>query len=133
MELLEQAPDVNVMLLDVVMEWRMPDCASPPASVPTAAIHLKIIIRTGQPGVGPETMVARDYAIDGYLTKGEAEPHPAPSGGDRRVASNADGKAPDVPVQWSHGARPTAPRAAPDEPDRYPGRGANRRPARHRR
>ena len=68
--LLEQRPDVNVMLLDVVME-------TADAGLRVAAgiradgryPDLKIIIRTGQPGSAPETMVARDYAIDGYLTK----------------------------------------------------------------
>lgn len=68
--LLEERPDVNVMLLDVVMETA--DAGLRVASRIRADGRfpdLKIIIRTGQPGSAPETMVARDYAIDGYVTK----------------------------------------------------------------
>ncbi len=63
-----------VALIDVVMET---DSAGLDLCRYVRANHsssLRIILRTGQPGVAPEEMVLNDYDIDFYLSKSEATP-----------------------------------------------------------
>ncbi|MGH9157296.1 MAG: response regulator [Acidimicrobiales bacterium] len=65
-------PETAVVLLDVVME-------TPSAGLDACrAIRddlgnglVRILLRTGQPGVAPERATIDDYDIDGYLAKGE--------------------------------------------------------------
>ncbi|MGI5380763.1 response regulator [Streptomyces sp. CA-251387] len=72
LEVMRCTPAVAVILLDVVME------SSEAGLHACRAIreHLenrfvRIILRTGQPGMAPEERVVQDYDIDGYLPKGE--------------------------------------------------------------
>lgn len=69
--LLEQNPDVAVVLLDVVMEAH--DAGLRFAEWMRAKGYQKqrIILRTGQPGYAPELEVIRDYDINDYREKGE--------------------------------------------------------------
>jgi CheY-like chemotaxis protein len=69
---LAQHPDIGVLLLDVVMES---DTAGLDAC---RAIReelrnpfVRILLRTGQPGVAPEQQTIDNYDIDGYLAKTE--------------------------------------------------------------
>jgi signal transduction histidine kinase/CheY-like chemotaxis protein len=64
----------HVALIDVVMETDSAGlelCRYVRASHPSS---LRIILRTGQPGVAPEETVLNDYDIDFYLSKSEATP-----------------------------------------------------------
>lgn len=71
-KILQEYPDVGVILLDVVME-------SPTAGLDLVETirgelrknHVRIILRTGQPGSAPEKDVIEQYDIDGYLAKAE--------------------------------------------------------------
>ncbi len=64
--------DIAVVLLDVVMEsvhggldlvrWIRDELSNN---------HLRIVLRTGQPGFAPEMQVVRDYDINDYKEKGE--------------------------------------------------------------
>ncbi len=64
--------DIAVVLLDVVMEsvhggldlvrWIRDDLSNN---------HVRIVLRTGQPGFAPEMQVVRDYDINDYKEKGE--------------------------------------------------------------
>jgi CheY-like chemotaxis protein len=72
LELMEQHPDIGVILLDVVMET---DTAGLDAC---RAIRerlenpfVRILLRTGQPGIAPEQQTIDTYDIDGYLAKTE--------------------------------------------------------------
>ncbi|MFI8829328.1 response regulator [Streptomyces sp. NPDC053431] len=73
LQILRVTPGVAVILLDVVME-------SSEAGLRACQIirqqhenhFVRIILRTGQPGMAPEESVVRDYEIDGYLPKVEA-------------------------------------------------------------
>jgi CheY-like chemotaxis protein len=71
-EAMRAKPDIAVILLDVVMET---DTAGLDAC---RAIRddlgnrfVRILLRTGQPGVAPERATIDDYDIDGYLPKTE--------------------------------------------------------------
>ncbi|MEZ0371521.1 MAG: hypothetical protein ACAI44_20695, partial [Candidatus Sericytochromatia bacterium] len=70
--LLQQHPDVAVVLLDVVMESNQAGL-----SLVDYIRHnlnndvVRIIVRTGQPGEAPETRVLEDYKIDDYRLKTE--------------------------------------------------------------
>lgn len=71
-EAMRAKPDIAVVLLDVVMET---DTAGLDAC---RAIRddlgnrfVRILLRTGQPGVAPERATIDDYDIDGYLPKTE--------------------------------------------------------------
>ena len=69
-ELLMKNPDTAILLLDVVMETET-------AGLDTVQYireklenrHVRIILRTGQPGQAPENMVVRSYDINDYLDK----------------------------------------------------------------
>ena len=64
----------HVALIDVVMETDQAGlqlCQYVRARLPSS---LRIILRTGQPGVAPEEVVLNDYDIDFYLSKSEATP-----------------------------------------------------------
>jgi CheY-like chemotaxis protein len=72
LDLMVQHPDIGVLLLDVVMES---DTAGLDAC---RAIReelrnpfVRILLRTGQPGVAPEQQTIDSYDIDGYLAKTE--------------------------------------------------------------
>jgi signal transduction histidine kinase len=73
--LASNAPDFfHVALIDVVMETDSAGlelCRHVRANHPSS---VRIILRTGQPGVAPEEMVLNDYDIDFYLSKSEATP-----------------------------------------------------------
>ncbi|HEV3496454.1 MAG TPA: response regulator, partial [Actinomycetes bacterium] len=71
-EAMRADPDIAVILLDVVMET---DTAGLDAC---RAIReelgnrfVRILLRTGQPGVAPERATIDDYDVDGYLPKAE--------------------------------------------------------------
>lgn len=71
-QVLAAEDDIAVVLLDVVMEtthggldlvrWIRDDLSNE---------HLRIVLRTGQPGFAPEIQVVRDYDINDYKEKGE--------------------------------------------------------------
>ncbi len=71
-ELIVERSDVAVVLLDVVMEtefvgldfvrWVRDELSNP---------HVRIVMRTGQPGFAPELQVIRDYDINDYKEKSE--------------------------------------------------------------
>ena len=63
-------PDVAVVLLDVVMETDhagLEACRAIRAENP----FVRILLRTGQPGMAPERETIDEYDIDGYLPKAE--------------------------------------------------------------
>jgi len=66
-------PDVALILLDVVMET--PDAGLrlvPVIREELGRADIRIIVRTGQPGYAPESELARNRMIDGYLMKAQA-------------------------------------------------------------
>jgi signal transduction histidine kinase/DNA-binding response OmpR family regulator len=68
-ELLAKRPDFHVALVDVVMETDeagLQLCRYIRAQCPRS---LRVILRTGQPGVAPPEVVLNDYDIDYYLAK----------------------------------------------------------------
>ena len=70
--LLEQYPDIGVVLLDVVMETDtagLEVCRSIRQDLDNQLV--RILLRTGQPGVAPEQQTIDSYDIDGYLAKTE--------------------------------------------------------------
>jgi signal transduction histidine kinase/CheY-like chemotaxis protein len=75
MALLKKEPDsFQVALVDVVMETDdagLELCKFIRAQCPSS---LRLILRTGQPGVAPEEYVLNEYDIDYYLSKSEATP-----------------------------------------------------------
>ncbi len=70
--LLQQQPQVAVVLLDVVMESQSAglDLVDQIRAQP-ALQHTRIILRTGQPGQAPELDTIRRYDINDYKTKSE--------------------------------------------------------------
>ncbi len=65
-------PDVAVMLLDVVMETSsagLDACRAIREELKNGFV--RILLRTGQPGVAPEKKTIEEYDIDGYLPKAE--------------------------------------------------------------
>ena len=69
---LEQQPDIAVVLLDVVME--RPDAGLQlvrEIREELGMIEVRIILRTGQPGYAPEIDAIRGYDINDYRTKSE--------------------------------------------------------------
>jgi len=70
--ILEHVPDIAVLLLDVVMET--PDAGLQLVHRVRRELgnhHVRIILRTGQPGYAPELEAIRDYDINDYRTKSE--------------------------------------------------------------
>lgn len=70
--ILEQQPDIAVILLDVVME--RPDAGLQlvrQIREELGMIEVRIILRTGQPGYAPEIEAIRGYDINDYRTKSE--------------------------------------------------------------
>ena len=70
--ILEQQPDIAVVLLDVVME--RPDAGLQlvrQIREELGMIEVRIILRTGQPGYAPEIDAIRGYDINDYRTKSE--------------------------------------------------------------
>ena len=69
---LQDHPDVAVILLDVVMETQDAGLTLIDMIRRELNLHLpRIILRTGQPGYAPELDAIRDYDINDYLTKNE--------------------------------------------------------------
>jgi signal transduction histidine kinase len=69
---MEENPDIAVILLDVVMETSDAGLALVKYVRETLGNNfVRIVLRTGQPGQAPEKKVIRDYAIDDYKTKTE--------------------------------------------------------------
>lgn len=69
-------PDIAVILLDVVMETNsagLDACATIREELGNR--HVRILLRTGQPGVAPEKEAIDKYDIDGYLPKAELTSH----------------------------------------------------------
>lgn len=70
--LIEQTPDIAVVLLDVVMEKGDAGLQLVRAiREELGRTDTRIILRTGQPGYAPELEVIRDYDINDYKTKAE--------------------------------------------------------------
>ncbi len=72
LKLLEQYPDIGVILLDVVMETDTAGldlCAAIRGELGNPMV--RILLRTGQPGIAPEQHTIDTYDIDGYLAKTE--------------------------------------------------------------
>ncbi|MCC2955476.1 EAL domain-containing protein [Massilia sp. IC2-477] len=70
--ILQQQPDIAVILLDVVME--RPDAGLQLVRrirEELGMIEVRIILRTGQPGYAPELEAIRGYDINDYRTKSE--------------------------------------------------------------
>jgi len=70
--LLERNPDTGLILLDVVMETDtagLDVCRAIRADLKNSLV--RILLRTGQPGVAPEQQTIESYDIDGYLAKTE--------------------------------------------------------------
>jgi CheY-like chemotaxis protein len=71
-EQLRAQPDTAVVLLDVVMESRTAGLEACRTIRGELALPLvRILLRTGQPGVAPERRVIDEYDIDGYLSKAD--------------------------------------------------------------
>jgi CheY-like chemotaxis protein len=69
-QVIQQNPDMSLVLLDVVMETV--DAGLKLVGIIRNELErndLRIILRTGQPGYAPEQLVSREFAIDGYTTK----------------------------------------------------------------
>ncbi|HVT05379.1 MAG TPA: response regulator [Thermoanaerobaculia bacterium] len=70
--ILRERPDVSVILLDVVMETSSAGLDACRAIRDDLGNHfVRILLRTGQPGIAPEKKTIEDYDIDGYLPKAE--------------------------------------------------------------
>jgi CheY-like chemotaxis protein len=72
LKVLEQYPDIGVILLDVVMESDtagLDVCAAIRRDLSNPLV--RILLRTGQPGIAPEQQTIDTYDIDGYLAKTE--------------------------------------------------------------
>lgn len=71
-KLINAAPQIDLVLLDVVMETR--DAGLVLVNElrgPMGRSDLKILIRSGQPGFEKDNTVRERYAVDGYLQKTE--------------------------------------------------------------
>lgn len=71
-QLLEQNPDTAVLLLDVVME--RDEAGLDLVKYIREELHnrfIRIILRTGQPGIAPEQSIIEEYDINGYSLKTE--------------------------------------------------------------
>lgn len=69
---LQAHPDTSVILLDVVMESEhagLDACRAIRQQLGNKLV--RILLRTGQPGIAPEKQAIDDYDIDGYLLKTE--------------------------------------------------------------
>jgi signal transduction histidine kinase len=72
LELLRREPDVAVVLLDVVMETEQDGlevCRGIRKDLQNSLV--RIVLRTGQPGVAPERQVVEEYDIDDYREKAD--------------------------------------------------------------
>jgi CheY-like chemotaxis protein len=72
LEVIKSVPGIGVVLLDVVMESSeagLDACRAIREEVGNH--HVRILLRTGQPGKAPEARVVDQYDIDGYLPKAE--------------------------------------------------------------
>jgi DNA-binding MarR family transcriptional regulator/CheY-like chemotaxis protein len=71
-QLLQAHPDIAIIFLDVVMETE--DAGLKIVQYVREELDnltVRIILRTGQPGQAPETVIAANYGIDDYKTKTE--------------------------------------------------------------
>jgi CheY-like chemotaxis protein len=72
LEVMRDVGDIALILLDVVMETDhagLEVCRAIRKELENPFV--RILLRTGQPGLTPERQVVDDYDIDGYLSKGE--------------------------------------------------------------
>jgi CheY-like chemotaxis protein len=71
-DVMKANPDVAVILLDVVMESESAGLEACRRIREELGNHLvRVLLRTGQPGVAPERETIDTYDIDGYLAKAE--------------------------------------------------------------
>ncbi|HEY9824529.1 MAG TPA: response regulator, partial [Stenomitos sp.] len=71
-QLVQDHPDIAIIFLDVVMETDDAGLKLVEYIRETLGnLAVRIILRTGQPGQAPESMVAANYGIDDYKTKTE--------------------------------------------------------------
>jgi diguanylate cyclase len=71
-EILQQVPDIAVILLDVVMETSNAGLDLVPVIREQLKLNdLRIILRTGEPNQAPEIEVIRDYDINDYKLKSD--------------------------------------------------------------
>ena len=71
-QLIQQHPDTAILFLDVVMETENAGLEVINYVREDLGNHIvRIVLRTGQPGRAPETVVAVNYGIDDYKTKTE--------------------------------------------------------------
>ena len=71
-EAIRKRPDTSVLLLDVVMENQtagLDACRTIRNELKNRFV--RILLRTGQPGIAPERTAIEQYDIDGYLPKAE--------------------------------------------------------------
>lgn len=74
MEVLSKQTDFHVAIIDVVMEKETSGlelCEHIRRHCPSS---LRIVLRTGQPGLAPEEAILNEYDIDYYLAKSDATP-----------------------------------------------------------
>ena len=72
LQILAQNPDIGLILLDVVMESDragLDVCQAVRNDLGNSLV--RILLRTGQPGIAPEQQTIDTYDIDGYLAKSE--------------------------------------------------------------
>ncbi len=72
LDVLNQHPDVAVVLLDAVMEAPQAGLSIVPRIREELRMReVRIVLRTGQPGMAPEMNAIRDYDIDDYRSKAD--------------------------------------------------------------
>ena len=73
-EILDQDPEFHVAIVDVVMEKDTSGLELCEHIRKVCPNSMRIILRTGQPGLAPEEQVLNEYDIDYYLAKSDATP-----------------------------------------------------------
>jgi CheY-like chemotaxis protein len=69
-------PDTAVILMDIVMEHNQAGLEAVQHIRAQGHHHVRILVRTGQPGELSERTVVETYPVDGYLAKGDlTQPH----------------------------------------------------------
>ena len=73
-ELLEKNPEFHIAIVDVVMEKDTSGLELCEHIRKICPSSMRIILRTGQPGLAPEEQILNEYDIDYYLAKSDATP-----------------------------------------------------------
>lgn len=73
-EILKKKSDFHVAVIDVVMDGDTAGLELCEYIREHCATSLRIVLRTGQPGLAPEQRILNEYDIDYYLSKGDATP-----------------------------------------------------------